>query len=126
MDLKTLYLVCVIAFAFLVIISFLNSQRRLSAVPGSHQRYVAATVGVLCYFALFVAAVCVCVIAWMLSYYESVVLYALLALLQLLLLKRCWNDDNWFNDQWKRLKRGFKKLRQRITSASPLPLPSPA
>ncbi|HWT40930.1 MAG TPA: hypothetical protein VN081_06755 [Dongiaceae bacterium] len=40
--------------------------------------------------------------------------------------KEHFDDDNWFNDQWKRLKRGFKKLRQRLATGIPLPLPSPA
>lgn len=34
--------------------------------------------------------------------------------------------DNWFNDQSKRLKRGAKKLRERLAAAMPTPAPAPA
>jgi hypothetical protein len=39
------------------------------------------------------------------------------------MLKDAFDDDNWFNDQWKRLKRGFKNFRQRLARAAPLPSP---
>lgn len=39
------------------------------------------------------------------------------------------NDNNWFNDQFKKLKRGIKKLGSRLSRiriALPSPLPTPA
>lgn len=48
---------------------------------------------------------------------------------QIYVSRSLFDDDNWFNDQFKKLKRGVKKLGSRlgrIRIAFPSPLPTPA
>lgn len=61
------------------------------------------------------------------GYYRWAGVSALLAAYYLLIIKRALGDNDWFNGQVRRLKRGAKKLRSRLKrSQVASPLPSPA
>lgn len=112
----------------LLSIALLPSKMR--AIPGSYERFKVITMLIIAR-----ALVVVGCTAW--SIYHAVEgryffssLYILLAVLWFFLLKECFDDDNWFKKQFRRLKKGIKKLRsirihiRKPTFANPLPAPS--
>ena len=115
------------AFVTCIIGSLGFGLRKIFYVKGTRGRYVAATLEVAFDIGVIISLI---VIAGVQAAQQDLPYAAVMAALALWrlwwLLKGFDDDDHWFNDQWKRLKRGFKKLRQNLANASPLPSPSSA
>jgi len=97
------------------------------SVSGTRLRYVATSwlIGLGALLALIFAVWAV--LDLMLENYQGTGLNVMLTIAMAWSTKRVINNsDNWFNDQWKRLKRGLKKLKRRLASTAPVPAPSPA
>ncbi len=94
---------------------------------GTHARYVMASLKRVCDIGVIIALP---VLAGLAAAQQSYVVAGIAGsffLINLwLFIQRFDDDDHWFNDQWKRLKRGIKKLRQNLASTNVLPSPSPA
>lgn len=127
MSLETISSVAMWVFIALAIGSTIFHIKKELRVKGSHGRYVMKTLQLVCDFGQAVTLVIVasCYFALALPVFASLIIGALLY--------RIWDiwkhfddDDHWFNDQWKKLKKGYKKLRQRLANGRLSPLPSPA
>jgi hypothetical protein len=124
MSLDALYMIVEGAIGASVIIFVTLMSLRIRAVPGTHKKYVATSLLVV-------------VIG-----FQSL-LFMTMAVIRLLLDQQvsagidfvcsaiwawwCWrllhDSDNWFNNQYKKLKRGLKNLRSRLQF---IPSPAPA
>ncbi len=127
MSLATIDTVAFWVFVALAIGSSGFGLRKSFCIKGSHQRYVAATLEAGCELGVMLTLLVISVInAAQQDFMFAGVAMALFFWRLWWFLKSFNDDDHWFNDQWKRMKRDLKKLRQRLANASPLPMPSPA
>lgn len=109
-----------------IVISLWASIQKRTAVPGSRVRYVASTLLVGSEIALLILSFVQGVADFSQGDYPGAGINAFFVLVWIWNLMQDFDDDNWFNDQRKRLKRGFKALRRRLTTVRlPRPLPSP-
>lgn len=99
---------------------------RMFVIRGSHARYITSTIMVGCAALTTISAFIGGIISAVQGDYLDVGIKVVLTVIWAWITKKAYNDDNWFNDQWKRLKRGVKRLRRRIAALLPTPLPSPA
>ncbi len=125
MDLNALSLVVLMIMLVCMAINLMFLIRRDRAVLGSHQRYVATTWIIATDIMVILSLLASSVIYFMQENLLGAGWDLVIVWIWVWSLKRFFDDDNWFNDQWKRLKRGIKKLRERIARATPSPLPSP-
>jgi Kef-type K+ transport system membrane component KefB len=99
----------------------------LLAARGTHLCYMALTAAIGLDLATTVMAVTMAVLCFKKGDHQVATFFLLMAvcLLATTFLMGKVGGDNWFNDQRKRLWRGIKKLRQRLTSLVPTPAPLP-
>lgn len=85
------------------------------AIPGSYERFKAVSLMIVARSLVVIGSVC-CVIyhAAEGNHFSSSV-HILIALIWIFFLKECFDDDNWFKKQFRRLKQGFKKLRSFVS-----------
>jgi len=115
----------IVRLAF-VIVYVIASIRVSQTVQGSYPRYAASTVRIVAAIGVVITSLGKGSLSIMLEQPISFGLDALLLIIYVWLAYRAYNDDdNWFNKQGKRLRRGIKRLRQRLANTAPLPLPSP-
>ena len=114
---------------FGVLYSYIHFRhKRKSAIEGSYERYKATTLSIVlaALIAIFLSALAI-VNAYRGEYLPSF----LQVFIAYSYFKDAWNlyhdDDNWFNGQFKRFKRGLKQLRKRRSRmpGNTGPLPSP-
>ena len=95
---------------------------RQSAVRESHQKYVATTLAIVFYTAAVILKLVLVCMLLLLS--RSDILYTFLAGLWMIFAvldaRRLYrvlksDDDNWFNSQYGKLKRGVKNLRSKLS-----------
>ena len=109
----------------LVCVYIYNASRRLFAVKGSRARYVASTWAMASAAGVVILLLIKAGVDAMAQDYASAFVSGFIAAVWIWwAIKGLLDDDNWFNDQWKRLKRGFKNLQQRLANISPLPSPA--
>lgn len=108
-------------------ISFWASFQKERSVLGTRVRYEAATMVVATALAITVLCFVLGVIDVVRADHLAAGMDAIFMLVWLAVtIHNFYDDDNWFNNQWKRLKRGLKSLRRRLTTVKlPRPLPSP-
>ena len=94
---------------------------RVYAVRNSHQRYVATTTIVLTIAVLIVTYLSLAAFASMHGDYATFALRLFFTGFWAWLSTEFFDDDNWFKNQWTRIKDGIKKVRERMASAMPLP-----
>lgn len=102
------------------------SIMQMKAVRGSRQRYVLTTWAITLVALVVLLELVVIVINLKQGLYFSAGTRAAVALLYMYLSRHFFHDDNWFNNQYKRLKRGLKNLGERLShmfSPSPMPVP---
>ena len=97
---------------------------RNSYIPGSYRRYIANSLMLATSGINFVIGVILGGLYFAIGDYIAAGVFSLGSLGWLWVIKKDKDEDNWFNDQWKRLKRGLKNLRQRLATTSPLPSPA--
>ena len=128
MSIEAVQLVMLITYLVLSIPHFYYDRMRSRSVRGSYQRYrlTSMMMGATAFMILYELALATLYV--MTHGYFLAVMLAFCALLDVVSLIVLWHDNNWFNDQWKRAKRGLRKLRRRIAEATQRPgaLPSPA
>ena len=103
------------------------APRKKRAVTGSYERFKGATLLVVSNLLVIISSVGLSSLLAVEGDYLFSGVYALVAVLTLIELTINFDDDNWFNSQFKRLKKGWKKLRSwrlRIPHAAN-PLSSP-
>ena len=114
----------------LLVIGIVARLRAVFAVRYSHQRYVYASLHILAYGLI---AICrfVDAVLWSIDGEFLIASVALLTVpIWIFLIWIAWDDDNWFNNRFKRLKKGWKKLRSwrpqvpRIFTPHPAPSPN--
>ena len=113
-----------IAFCFTYLLGVVYETAASRAI-NRHTRYVATTLAMLC---LSLALIVVIMqVATRLARGEpmNAAVFAFAGCLVVWQIIKLFNNDNWFNSQWKKLKGGLKNLRQRL-QFSPHPAPSPA
>lgn len=99
---------------------------RRRAVPGTRIRYIASSWAVGGAAGIAMSSPVLGVIYLMRGEYFMAGLDAFLTVYWTWQVYREFNnEDNWFNDQWKKFKRGMKKLRQKLSALKPSSLPSP-
>jgi hypothetical protein len=127
MSLSNLLTMLIIVFLSYALADFYINFIRVRAVKGSFQRYRLTTLSITMKAGAIVFELLICATAVATQSYVLGAMYLVVVPLEVMtLLRLIHGDDNWFNDQWKRAKRGIKKIRQRIQQATPSPLPSPA
>lgn len=103
--------------------------RQLLAIRGSYERYKATTVCVVASSAVVISEAGISALAAFEQDFFRCFMSALVGIFWLFILISLVRDDNWFNDQFKRLKKGWKKLRswrpRKLVTANPLPSLSP-
>lgn len=109
----------------LLIAGLITELNTYAAVRGSHQRYVAASRWVAISTAGLILALARGPILLLESNAWSTFVAFYFVLFWAWKLKRAIDEDNWFNNQLKRAKRGLKKLRERTSSLGARLLPSP-
>ena len=114
-----------ILVVFLAVFVF-ASAKRAKAVKGTHLRYVLSTARLAATIGIAVVFFCRGVVHMVLAEPVAAGVDAFAGIMYAWLAYRAYGeDDNWFNKQGKRLRRGIKRLRQRLANTAPLPLPSP-
>lgn len=106
-------------------INFYSHYSKRASVRGTHPRYVASTIE--CLSAALIAFMTLVMLVDSLRKGDplnSSILFAVFCY-WVVETARAFDDDNWFNNQWKRLKRGFKNLRIRLALKPMRPLPLP-
>lgn len=124
---QVLVVILIGVFFILVIGELLFYVLKIRAVKGTRQRYIAATMEIGCSLGVIVTLLIWAVVdVATKDIFGAGFSITLAAIRTWQFLRHFDDDDNWFNDQLKLLKRGVKKLRRRIASLSPLPSPSSA
>jgi hypothetical protein len=104
-----------------------------TALPGTHIRSILTTTEIILAVVNIGLFSLLAILELMLNQYLLAFGDALVIVGCVVISRRIFDDDNWFSDLFKKLKRGFKSLREkfshrkiRIHIAFPSPLPSPA
>ena len=121
----TLQLILTAAVLALSVGNIMTSIRRNQSVKGSYPRYVAASWFLVTGIAVIGVTFAKAALYVATGEYVAAGFQLALVGLWVWIIRSQSDEDNWFNSQWKRLKKGVKALRQRIASLAPSPLPSP-
>lgn len=108
-----------IAFGCTVATSFtghLLAALQGKAVTGSHMKDVLTTSAIVFYAIAIILSVFLLCIRAIERDYVAVVIWAFMTFSLTCSLRFLLRDDNWFNDQWKRLKRKAKKMSKQLQS----------
>lgn len=104
---------CTVATSFT---AHLLSTLQRKAVTGSHEKYVLTTSAIVFYAIAIILSVFLLCIRAIERDYVAVVIWAFITFSLACSLRFLLRDDNWFNDQWKRLKRKAKKMSKQLQS----------
>lgn len=99
---------------------------RISAVRGSHQRHVYGSLHILAYGLIAVFRLADAVLYSIEGEFSRASMNLVTVPIWVLLIVLGWDDDNWFNGQLKRLKKGIKKLRSWRPRVPQVVVPSPS
>ena len=119
------WVILCLLFNTLIIAQLILTFLKIKAVAGSREKYILTTWLIIVTAAIFLAALACVVFGLREHDYIGAAMWTLFALYALYLLWRIFNeDDNWFNNQWKKLMRGLKNLRERLQSVGLKPAPA--
>jgi hypothetical protein len=97
----------------------------VNAVLDSKQRYILATRGIIFMIAIVCANLIMVALCLYDNDYSNAGGFTAITLWILWRSKRFFDDDNWFNRQFKKFRNGLKNLGERLRSlVSPLPAPA--
>jgi hypothetical protein len=119
-----------LAVLAVIVAEIVIDRRRVSAVKGTHQRYVYSTIRRILGWAVvgFIAAIVVTCFAVDHFYTSGVFNGFMLYWIVKWELRRNGDDDDWFNGRWKKIKNGvksgLKKLAASLTPPNLVPLPT--
>ena len=116
--------VFIIAFALILIHGVLQFRQQ-TAVQGSYKKFQLTTILIVVVSLKILGGLGLVILSLAFGYWFTAGIWLCLVAFDILDLVKLFKDDNWFNNQYKRLKRGLKNLRTRLsTLASPLPAPA--
>lgn len=94
----------------------LFSRLQGKAVTGSHEKNVLTTSAIALHVIAILLSIVLFCIQTIAHEYDLAIIWIIISFLHVRQLRFLLRDDNWFNDQWKRLKRKAKKISKQLQS----------
>lgn len=120
-----LYIVILVITLGLTMMDILVSGLQRAAIPGSYKKYQLTTLLIAMISLKILGGISIVILSLILDNAFTAGIWVFIVAVDIWDLKKLFNDDNWFNNQYKRLKRGLKNLQTRLSMlASPMPAPA--